>query len=95
MELTELNDSLIGAKVHIEFCSTNSESLEKCEGEIAKEDGHFFLLQNHKAGSWCKDKKGYMCSWGMGNGKFPSLLGKGNNIGKITLINQNNIHELW
>ena len=42
-------------------------------GKIQKEDGRYFLCQNKKDGTDCKNKLGYKYSWIVGNGTISDL----------------------
>jgi hypothetical protein len=55
----------------------------KVTGKIQKEDGRYFLCQNKKDGTDCKNKLGYNHSWVVGSGTISDL--KSNDITNLKL----------
>lgn len=63
--------TLIGVALGTEFTAKIERTV--VTGKIQKEDGRYFLCQNKKDGTDCKNKLGYKYSWIVGNGNISDL----------------------
>lgn len=87
--IIELNDSMIGKRIS---CIIEGDIIN--EAKIQKEDGNYYICQDLKEGSNCKDKLGYKYSWIVDKGSKENLAQYTVRVTKILLLDQPTIKSI-